>query len=307
MPASGNRNEDSGVIVIDKPPDISSAGVVRIVKRVLNAKKVGHAGTLDPFATGVLVCCVNKATRLADFFLKSEKTYRADMVLGVSTDTQDATGTVISKCDPGDVSVEEIRRTFKRFTGDIDQQPPTFSALKHKGVPLYKLARQGKPVRKPPRRVHIARLDILEMDLPHVCFEVTCSAGTYIRTLCADIGFQLGCGGHLKDLRRLKSGGFTIEDAVDLAELKALARTGNPAQRMIGMADALRDMPGCLAEPDLIKKITSGRPIRTGDLIPPPDMPTGFFKVVDANNRLIAVLDHKKGHLTYDYRCVFPN
>ena len=298
----------SGVVIVDKPADISSAGAVRVVKSAFKAQKAGHAGTLDPFATGVLVCCINRATRLADFFLKSEKIYRAVMDLGVATDTQDATGKVISRCDPVPVSPDDLKRTAAKFTGRIRQLPPVFSALKHRGVPLYKLARKGQPVQKPPRSVHIKRLDIIGVDWPSVRFEVECSAGTYVRSLCADMGAELGCGGHLRELRRVQSSGFTLAEAVTLSEIEAMARTGRIAERIIGMAEALKDMPGCTADTALVEKITRGQILTAGDLaMLPTDMPAGFFKIVDGSNRLVAVVDRKKDLKTYDYRCVFPN
>ncbi len=295
------------MVVVDKPAGISSAGVVAILKRMFRANKVGHAGTLDPFATGVLVCCINKATRLADFFLKSRKIYRAVMVLGVATDTQDATGSVISRNDPGNVSTGDMEDAFLKFTGIIHQHPPVFSALKHKGQPLYKLARRGEMIQKPPRQIHIHRLDILDVDLPEVRFEADCSAGTYVRTLCADIGAELGFGGHLKDLRRLKSGGFTIGEAATLDELESAARNRRLADRMIGMADALKGMPGCVANDALIEKLVNGKTItREAMAGVRSDIPTGFFKIVDTKNRLIAVLSCKEDRSGYDYRCVFP-
>lgn len=293
--------------MIDKPPDISSAQVVGRVKSRLKAKKAGHAGTLDPFATGVLVCCINQATRLAGFFLKSEKTYRAKMVLGTATDTQDATGTVVSKGDSRGITPDDIDRVFDMFSGTIHQQPPAYSALKHRGTPLYKLARRGCPVQKPPRKVQIRRLTITDLNLPEVRFDVTCSSGTYIRTLCADIGMKLGCGAHLAALRRLRSGSFSLEQSVSLPELDALAASGKLDRRMIGMSDALQEMPGCVADRDLIDRISTGRILTPEDMAcVPPDLPVGFFKVVDRQNRLVAILNRKKDLSTYDYRCVFP-
>ena len=149
------RQESSGIIVIDKPQNITSAGVVAEVKRLLNARKVGHAGTLDPFAAGVLVCCINDATRLARFLLADNKTYDATLKLGIETDTQDMTGTVTAVKPVTDWPEDTIKSAVKKFEGQIQQQPPVFSALKHKGTPLYRLARKGTPVQKPARKVHI--------------------------------------------------------------------------------------------------------------------------------------------------------
>ncbi|MCP4369193.1 MAG: tRNA pseudouridine(55) synthase TruB, partial [Deltaproteobacteria bacterium] len=261
-------NNLSGVLVVDKPAGISSAKVVAIVKKALSAKKVGHTGTLDPYATGVLVCCINHATKLAKFFLQGKKKYTALVHLGVETDTQDSTGIITSKCNKVYFSENKILSVFKRFEGKIEQLPPVFSALKHKGVPLYKLARKGKPVQKPSRSVFISYIDILDLNLPFVRFEVLCSSGTYVRTLCSDIGTSLGCGGHLKELRRTESSQFTIQDAVTISELEELAKCGKLSQRLINMAGALKDMNSFIANDDLTQKIFRGNIITSEDICP---------------------------------------
>ncbi|MBW1849848.1 MAG: tRNA pseudouridine(55) synthase TruB [Deltaproteobacteria bacterium] len=300
------QQEICGVIVIDKPANITSARVVAIVKKLFRARKVGHTGTLDPFATGVMVCCINRATRLASFFLHGNKRYRAVLHLGVTTDTQDLTGNVVSTCDEVDFSETEIRSVVKKFSGVIEQLPPVYSALKHKGVPLYKLARDGKPVQKPPRRVSISYIEILEINLPLVYFEVLCSAGTYIRTLCADIGASLGCGGHLKELRRIENSGYAIEEAVTLTELEELARSGEMPNRVIPMAGVLRDMPEHVADQDLKEQILNGSIITKADIVPEQDdMAEGFIKIVDTDNALIAVLNILRNSDRVKYCCVF--
>jgi len=298
--------ETSGVVVVDKPASITSAKVVAIVKKLFRAKKAGHTGTLDPFATGVMVCCINRATRLSNFFLHGNKKYQAVLHLGVSTDTQDSTGTITSTCNKIDCSEEALRAAFKQFNGTIEQLPPVYSALKHKGVPLYKLARSGKPVQKPARHVHIAYIKIFEINLPLIRFEVACSAGTYIRTLCADIGTLLGCGGHLKELRRIENSGFTIEEAATLSELEELARSDKLSCRTISMANALRDMPEHLADKVLAEKIVHGNILTQKDVAPiQTNSPEGFIKVVDAENDLLAVLNYTKYSRRYKYHCVF--
>lgn len=302
------QQEICGVLVIDKPANITSARVVAIVKKLFGARKVGHTGTLDPFATGVMVCCINRATRLARFFLHGSKKYRAVLELGVATDTQDSTGNVTSTVEAVDFSETEIRSTAKRFEGAVEQLPPVYSALKHGGVPLYKLARDGNPVQKPPRRIFISRIEVLEIKLPLVHFEVLCSAGTYIRTLCADIGAALGCGGHLKALRRIENSGFTAGEAATLAELEALARSGELSNRVIPMARALRDMPEYLAKKALTEKIMHGGAVTQEDLGFEKTMkPDGFVKVVDESNDLIAVLRASRYSRKYTYCCVFIN
>ncbi|MFC1489191.1 tRNA pseudouridine(55) synthase TruB [Thermodesulfobacteriota bacterium] len=300
------QHEISGVVVVDKPANITSAKVVAIIKKLFRAKKAGHTGTLDPFATGVMVCCINRATRLSNFFLHGNKKYQAVLHLGVSTDTQDSTGTITSTCNKTDCSEEAIRAAFKQFNGTIEQLPPVYSALKHKGVPLYKLARSGKPVQKPARHVHIAYIKILEINLPLIRFEVACSAGTYIRSLCADIGTLLGCGGHLKELRRIENSGFTIEEAATLSELKELARSNKLSRRTISMASALRDMPEHLADKVLAEKIMNGNILTTKDITAKQlDDPESFIKVLDPDHDLIAVLNYSKDSSKYKYYCVF--
>ncbi|MBT8331196.1 MAG: tRNA pseudouridine(55) synthase TruB [Deltaproteobacteria bacterium] len=302
----------SGIIVVDKPPNISSAKVVARVKRLLGAKKVGHTGTLDPFAEGVLICCINEATRLAQFLLAGTKRYEATLKLGIETDTQDSTGTITATKAVIDCTEQRVRSTVKKFIGPIDQQPPIFSALKHKGTPLYKLARQGRPVQKPARRIHISKIKILEIKLPLVHLEVSCSAGTYIRTLCADIGKQLGCGGHLLALKRTQSSGFTIQQALSLSQLEAQSLDGEVNGSLISMTEALADMPQCRADQKLIKKIRYGQPIRKTDIdfggssknLMKQDT---HLKIVDANNALLAVIKYNKNQDKFSYACVFQN
>jgi tRNA pseudouridine55 synthase len=296
----------NGIVVVDKPEGISSAKVVARVKAILGAKKVGHAGTLDPFATGVLVCCINQATRLSRFLLCGDKTYEAELVLGVATDTQDATGTVIQRGSLNHVSEKNVRETAARFVGPIAQTPPVYSALKHRGTPLYKLARRGMAVEKPARPVQIHRLEIREINLPTVRFEVSCSAGTYVRTLCADMGRELGCGGHLRRLRRTASGKFSIGEAVGLEKLAESRDLNRLEQTVIPMSDVLPFMPAATADEATLKKVQHGMPLSTSDFAVLPDLSAeGVFKVIDPGGRLIAVLQASSTADHYNYCCVF--
>ena len=300
------RHELSGVIVVDKPPGITSAKVVARVKKLLKARKAGHTGTLDPLATGVLVCCINRATKLSRFFLHGEKKYEAVLHLGVETDTQDSTGTVTNICNTVEFSKNTIQSAFKRFEGTIKQLPPVYSALKHKGIPLYKLARSKRPVQKPARPVSIITLKILEIHLPTIRFEVFCSAGTYIRTLCADIGASLGCGGHLKELRRIESSGFTVADAVTLEKLEDLTLSKKSSDRIISMSNALNGIPEHIADKVLVKKIMHGHIITKNDIMfETINAFEGFIKIVDTDKDLVAVLKYTKDKNRYDYCCVF--
>lgn len=298
-------NELSGIVIVDKPAGITSARIVALVKKLFGAKKAGHTGTLDPFATGVMVCCINKATKLARFFLHGWKKYEAVLHIGVETDTQDSTGTITSTNDRVVFSEQSIRSVFNRFEGTYEQIPPVFSALKHQGVPLYKLARQGKPVQKPARRVSISYINILDINLPAIRFETLCSAGTYIRTLCADMGKSLGCGGHLRELRRIESNGFLISEAATLSELEKLALSGKVSDRVISMANALIDIPEYIADKVLIEKIVHGRIITKKDIMPGQIKNLkDLIKIVDSDKDLIAILHYGKESNIYKYCCV---
>lgn len=298
-----------GVMIIDKPAGLSSAQVVGRVKKLLHVAKVGHAGTLDPFATGVLVCLVNQATRLAQFFLASGKQYDAELCLGVDTDTQDRTGQTVNRRPLPDFTEVELPQVFSRFVGDIEQVPPAYSALKHNGVALYKLARSGRPVQKPARHVRIERLQITAISLPTVRFSVTCSAGTYIRTLCADIGQALGCGGHLSELRRTVSSGFSIDEAVSLETLTGFMTDPQRPVPLIPPGDALRAMPALRAGRALVAKMRCGGAIDIKDFTDLPRdatvMTNGekgtYYKVLDNDEDLIAVVsvDPERGKMAY--------
>lgn len=299
-------SELNGIVVVDKPEGLSSARVVSRIKALFGARKTGHTGTLDPFATGVLVCCLNRATRLSRFFLKGEKTYEAVLRLGIRTDTQDPTGAVVAERPLEGITDAMIARIAGGFTGEIAQVPPVYSALKHEGTPLYKLARRGEAIEKPARMVRIDRLDILEVNLPEVRFTVDCSSGTYIRTLCADMGEALGCGGHLKRLRRTVSCGFSIEDALEPDALAALKDRGLLEKAVIGMNDALPFIPAVVADDILAGKVQNGMKLSENDF-PASHARSweGFFKIVDRSGRLIAVLGDPGVPDSYNYCCVF--
>ena len=299
----------NGILIINKPAGLSSAQGVARVKRMLQADHAGHTGTLDPFASGVLVCCINQATRLARFLMPCRKIYEGTLTLGTDTDTQDVTGAVVAQQDCAGITRHDVQRAFQRFEGDSLQAPPAYSALKHQGIPLYRLARQGRPVRKPPRPIHIASLRVLTVALPRVRFEVCCSPGTYVRTLASDIGRELGCGGHLSELIRRESDGFSLDQALTLEELAALTHRGAPVTALIPMAKALPAMPGITAGAGLLGKIRHGSPLSRQDIdlgsIPEPASSTAFIKVVDARGELAAVLEHSGASDTLKYACVF--
>lgn len=206
---------ESGIFLVDKPPGPSSFRMVHLVRRALAIKKVGHAGTLDPFASGLLILCAGRpATRLISLFMDGSKQYEALLRLGVETDTQDPEGQVIAEREVGLLSLSRVRDCLAGFLGEQLQAPPAYSALKHKGKPLYYYARRGIAVEKAARPVTIHALELLELGEDTLRLRVDCSKGTYIRTLAADIGRQLGCGAHLSELRRTRSGPFVVDMAL---------------------------------------------------------------------------------------------
>jgi tRNA pseudouridine55 synthase len=302
----------SGVITVDKPANVSSAWVVAKVKRILKARKVGHTGTLDPMATGVLVCCINKATRIAQFLIQNKKRYCATLHLGIETDTQDATGKVVANMGIGEVNVDQISRVIKEFEGSYLQSPPAFSALKMNGIPLYRYARSGRPVHKPPRQVMIDAIDIISIEMPYVHFDVTCSSGTYVRSLCADIGKKLCCGGHLQELRRTECGRFTIDNALTIPEIETFSNQDRISEKLISMTDALPEMPEIKANKSLTLQIKHGRVIRAFDIkeLSPKDHddfagPQQHIKVLGPKRNLLAILKHNRQKEKFDYVCVF--
>ncbi len=214
-----------GVININKPAGMTSHDVVSRLRRILNMKKIGHTGTLDPDATGVLPMCVGRGTKLSEMLMSSEKQYRAELTLGISTDTQDSSGTVLKQRQVN-VSEAEIRDAISQFIGELEQIPPMYSAIKIEGKKLYELAREGKEIEREPRKVVIHDIEIENINLDKNLVEMTvdCSKGTYIRTLCNDIGEALGCGGHMSALTRTRSGRFEIESTVTLEEIEQRAQ-----------------------------------------------------------------------------------
>jgi tRNA pseudouridine55 synthase len=227
----------SGIFNIDKPADRTSFQVVSLVRRLSGVRRVGHAGTLDPSATGVLLVCLGQATRLTEYMMEATKVYRAEVRLGIATDTLDATGTPVSQADPSNINRQQVEEALTTFTGEIEQVPPMFSALKYGGQPLYRHARAQRQIERQARRVTIHRLEFLAFQPPLVAIEVECGKGTYIRALAHDLGQQLGCGAHLAALARLRVGPFALDDACSLPELEAAFDEGR-WQSLLHPADA---------------------------------------------------------------------
>lgn len=256
----------SGVLVIDKPKGWTSHDVVALVRKVLRVKKAGHGGTLDPLATGVLPVYLEEGTKLVPFNLEGTKEYRATMKLGQETDTLDSDGKITVEiegfcCTPG-----VIEEALKKFQGPIQQVPPLFSAIKHQGLPLYKRARAGEKPKVAEREVMVHALCLKEFSSPLVTLEVTCGRGTYIRSLCADIGRILGCGGHLVELRRLRSGKFTLDRAMILEKLPWWVEQGRIGEKIISLKDSV-DLSGEIRlDEKTAAKARQGQPLHLMDL-----------------------------------------
>ncbi|MEM6910082.1 MAG: tRNA pseudouridine(55) synthase TruB [Verrucomicrobiota bacterium] len=215
-----------GVLLVDKRGGMTSHDVVAIARRCLGIKKIGHCGTLDPMATGLLILVVGRGTKIQDLLMAEDKVYEGELTLGTTTSTQDKEGEELERKDVPPLADEQIKEVFDRFTGDFEQIPPMVSAIKKDGVPLYKLARKGKEVKRDPRPVKVHEYEILRSAPPQIGFRVHCSKGFYVRTYAHDIGQALGCGAHLSALRRTKSGRFDLARAVTADELKEGPREG---------------------------------------------------------------------------------
>ena len=229
----------SGFLVVDKPSGMTSHDVVDVARRWLGTRRVGHLGTLDPQATGVLPLAVRDSTKLVPFVEGGTKSYMGAIYLGVQTDTLDGDGRELARSDAALPDAEAVAAAMREFEGEILQTPPMFSAVKQGGVPLHKLARRGEQVDRPPRRVEIRRFELLRFESPRVHIEVDCSPGTYVRVLAADLGARLGCGAYLEALRRTRSGPFTADQAVPLERLEEEAAAGKLDERLLPEVEAL--------------------------------------------------------------------
>ncbi len=274
-----------GILNIDKPAGWTSHDVVGKVRRLLGQKSVGHAGTLDPLATGVLLVCVGQATRVSEYLMAGRKVYRAVVQLGIETDTYDVEGTIVAKRDVPELSHEDLIAAMMRFTGRIEQTPPAYSAIKQDGVPAYRKARRGEMVTIQPRQVTIHDIELLGWTTPYVTFNVTCDPGTYIRSLAHDLGASLGCGAVLTELRRLQSGQFRVEDAIDVETLEEAVRQGKLAGCIQAMDAALRDLTPVAVDAAAASRLARGQAI---PCLTEPGQAEGFAITPDGS--VIAIL-----------------
>ena len=312
-----------GVLVVNKPAGWTSHDVVARVRTLLGVSKVGHTGTLDPAATGVLVLCLGRATRIAEYLMHADKAYRAVLRLGVATDTQDATGTVVGRVAETLPDRAAIVAVMNRFVGRRQQVPPMYSAVKVQGVPLYKAARAGRTVSRSPREFTVRSLEILSIsptgpppttvgvgEAPRVpvapsnatgggpssttidvMFDVVCSKGTYVRTLCADIGEALGVGGHLASLERRRVGRFGLEQALSLDELASLAERGATETRLYTLAAALADLPALHIDCDAVEGLRHGVAVPVSQVVSSEGAWTAgaFVRLLSPDGRLVGI------------------
>lgn len=264
------------MLPIDKPPGMTSHDVIDRVRRRLNVRKVGHTGTLDPLATGVLVLCLGRATRLSSYLADQDKTYSAHVRLGVRTSTLDAEGEVVARSGSVPGRLENVRDTVACFVGEIEQIPPMFSARKMDGRRLYKLAREGTEVARRPSRVRIYGIDIEDFRPPDLHLTVSCSKGTYIRTLADDIGRQLGCGAHLAGLRRTAAGPVRVDECVTLNQVESVESKEELQPFLMDPNRLLRDLPrlnldaaqaGCFVHGNAVKNLEDGTALESGRLV----------------------------------------
>jgi len=284
----------NGILNIFKPKGISSFQAVKEVRDILGISKAGHTGTLDPSASGVLLVCIGQATKIAEFLVGMKKYYQGEMILGISTDSQDSEGKIIQRREvKADIDEKKIKDIFQKYTGIITQIPPMFSAAHYQGERLYRLARKGIEVKRSPKEIKIYKLDLINFrpKTAIVKFEVICSKGTYIRTLCNDIGNELGCGAHLLNLVRKKVGNFCIEDSLNLEELKKEKTLGE--RYLISIDSALDELDKITVKSEATKTVLNGGIISSEQIF---EIPMGLktkknnlFKMVDLKGNFLSI------------------
>jgi len=278
--------EVHGVLNVNKPSGMTSHDVVDAVRKILGVRRVGHTGTLDPQATGVLPLCVGRATRIAQYLTQADKEYVMTLRLGVTTDTLDAAGKETGRVEEVRVRREEMEAVLPRFVGEIQQVPPLFSAKKYLGERLYRLARRGEQVERQPVSVRIHALELVEFAPPFVTLKMRCSKGTYARSLCDDIGRALGCGGHLHALTRTRSGRFSMDGILTLETLEQMVRERRLGEVLIPVADALAHLPAVRVAPEAGRVILHGGDVAAGMVV---QFPAGLQR-----GALVRVLGYRK-------------
>ncbi len=281
----------NGIINIYKEAGFTSHDVVAKMRGILKQKKIGHTGTLDPAAVGVLPVCLGSGTKLCDMLTDHDKVYEAVLLLGVETDTQDTTGRVLRE-EQVNCTEDEVRRTVMSFVGEYDQIPPMYSALKVDGKKLYELARAGKEVDRQARKVWIHSIEILEVQLPRVTMRVACSKGTYIRTLCHDIGCKLGCAGAMEALKRVKVGKFEVQDSITLKELELLRDAGQVEEKIVPVDRVFEDLPAVHVKDAFRKLVQNGNALMSDHVMEPEFCSGGQVRIYDEENRFYGVYEY---------------
>lgn len=276
-----------GLLLIDKPEGMTSFDVIRRLRRICRTRKVGHAGTLDPMATGVLPVAFGDGTRLIQFLMEGDKTYRATFRLGRITDTLDREGAIVETRSFEGITEADFDRVRRTFLGTIEQVPPMYSALKKDGVPLHRLARQGVEVDRTPRQVRISRIDLLDFDPPFVRVDVDCSKGTYIRSLCHDIGLSLGCGASLETLIRTRNGPFTLNQCLPLNRLEAEPEEAR--RNLLPLLEAVPRYPLVSVDDEAVRRLGNGVPPRAAEVSGHETVAEGQLVRLTAGERLLAI------------------
>lgn len=269
----------NGILLIDKEPDWTSNDVVAKLKGMLHQRRVGHSGTLDPMATGLLVVFVGRATRAVEFAEGHDKRYLASLRLGLVTDTQDISGTVLERRAVS-LTRGELEAALEAFKGEQEQLPPMYSAIKHKGRPLYEIARKGGEVERKPRKITVYDMRLLGEDRGDYLLDIRCSKGTYVRTLCHDLGHALGCGGCMSSLRRLEAGGFSVEKANKLSEVQEYADQGRAEELLLPVDSLFTELNSCVAEAWQERKLRCGNEYSVG-------LPDGDYRVYSASGEFL--------------------
>ncbi|MGB9935547.1 tRNA pseudouridine(55) synthase TruB [Thermodesulfovibrio yellowstonii] len=283
----------NAVVVLNKPKGFTSQDTVTKVKKILKVKKAGHAGTLDPMATGILIVCINEATKITPFLMELEKEYVFKAKFGISTDTYDAEGKIVRVVEDFKLEREQVESILEEFTGEIMQIPPMYSAVKVGGKPLHELARKGVEIERKPKKVIIHSIKIESFEPPFVTFRVVCSKGTYVRSLCHDIGEKLRIGAHIVELTRTRIGEFRVEESIELEELKSLisnnldssAFSFQPKKCIFSIDQALYFLPSVTMQDYIIPRFLNGNPVK----IPSGIVPAGWVKVKDTRGKILGI------------------
>ena len=300
----------NGLINVYKEPGYTSFDVVAVLRGILKQKKIGHTGTLDPDAEGVLLVCLGNATRLCDMLEDRSKAYRCRMLLGTCTDTEDTSGKVLSQADWDSVTEEAIRRTAESFVGGYDQVPPMYSALKVNGRKLYEYARAGIEVERKPRPIEISSIEIEKIELPYVTFTVSCGKGTYVRSLCRDIGEKLGCGACMEHLTRVRVSHFMVEDSLKLSDFEKIMANGEMDRFVLPVESVFADSPAITVREHAKKWIDNGNKLNVEDVEITPEGKTPsdgcLYRTYNAEGKFVAVYRYSGEKMQFVPEKMFP-